>query len=328
MISTEIFPQVSITTLSFNTGKYVIEALDCVKRQNYPNIQHIIIDDCSTDNSVAIIGEWILSNNYDCLFIKHQMNMGVQKSLEEAFSLTTGKYWAGICDDLWPDNKLMDQITIFESLDDSYAMVYGDTQMISEDGTLLFPSMFEHFRGVNFSVPCGNIYHEVLKGFFFYIQASIIRLSHFKKIEYTFDPSIISEDWDWQLYLSRDFKIYGTNKNYAFYRYRDGSIGRTIWIPEKMPLVWKSHLVMFLNHYQSSGNSAVEKNILFEKIWVFLNGLLLSKKVSLFTHRKLIKSVLSKISKIHAMKICWRILKLKLKNLIPLSARLTIKNFY
>src|SRR6188474_3378131 len=94
-------PLVTVFSLVYNTGKYVIEAIESVKANNYPNIQHIIIDDCSYDGvSTELVSDWIKENNYNCTFIKHEKNQGICRTLNEILRLAKGKYIFGVSDDL------------------------------------------------------------------------------------------------------------------------------------------------------------------------------------------------------------------------------------
>jgi glycosyltransferase involved in cell wall biosynthesis len=266
-MNTRSWPLVTIGTLCYNTGKYVIEALECVKRQEYPNIQHIIIDDCSQDDSVELVENWIKRNNYTCTFIKRPANKGVHAGLTEILDSAQGKYLVLISDDLWTDDKLLTQIKVFETLDNSYAMIYGDTQMVDKDDKVLIPSMFKHYRGENFIPPSGNIFQEVVHDFYFFIQAATISLEHFKSINYSFNKDIISEDWDWQLALSRLYKIYSINQIFAKYRYVGTSITRTNWTDEKRHKVWLSHAKMLLAYYNNPGTNNEDKNVIFKRVW-------------------------------------------------------------
>lgn len=55
-------PLVSIIVITYNSSKYVIETLESAKAQIYQNIELIVSDDCSTDNTVEICREWIEQN--------------------------------------------------------------------------------------------------------------------------------------------------------------------------------------------------------------------------------------------------------------------------
>ncbi len=64
-------PLVSMIVLSYNQCQYVLETLESVKAQTYKVTQFIIVDDYSTDDSVAIIDRWLQENKIDCTFIRH-----------------------------------------------------------------------------------------------------------------------------------------------------------------------------------------------------------------------------------------------------------------
>lgn len=56
-------PLVSIIVITYNSSKYVLETLESAKAQTYQNIEIIISDDCSSDNTIEICKRWIEKNN-------------------------------------------------------------------------------------------------------------------------------------------------------------------------------------------------------------------------------------------------------------------------
>ncbi len=55
---------VSVVITNYNHAQYIVDCLDSIKSQTYKNIEIIIVDDASTDNSVKVINEWIKTNKY------------------------------------------------------------------------------------------------------------------------------------------------------------------------------------------------------------------------------------------------------------------------
>jgi alpha-1,3-rhamnosyltransferase len=55
-------PLISIIVITYNSGKYVLETLESAKTQTYQNIELIVSDDCSKDNTVEICQKWMNDN--------------------------------------------------------------------------------------------------------------------------------------------------------------------------------------------------------------------------------------------------------------------------
>lgn len=58
---------VSVCVVTYNSSEFIIETLESVKKQTYPNIELVISDDCSSDNTIDICKQWI--NEYGDLFV-------------------------------------------------------------------------------------------------------------------------------------------------------------------------------------------------------------------------------------------------------------------
>lgn len=109
------YPLVTVFTLIYNTNpNYIIEAIESVRENNYPNIQHIIIDDCSTNEEPKkIVQNWIKKENYQCEFYEHTENFGITKTLNHVIELTKGEFLLGCCDDILLNNRIIGDIEIF-----------------------------------------------------------------------------------------------------------------------------------------------------------------------------------------------------------------------
>jgi alpha-1,3-rhamnosyltransferase len=123
----------------YNTGHYVVETINSILNNNYPDIQHIIIDDCSTDkSSLETLENYIIEHEYNCVFIKHKSNQGICKSLNEALALATGKYFFLLFDDTIVDNKIILDVNLLESIPYNFALVHSQLQYVSFDGKIKY----------------------------------------------------------------------------------------------------------------------------------------------------------------------------------------------
>lgn len=90
---------VSIITPCYNSEKYIKETYDSILNQTYKNWEWIIIDDCSTDDSVEIIEKF--NDSRVKLHVNH-MNSGAAVSRNKALEIANGRYITFIdSDDLW-----------------------------------------------------------------------------------------------------------------------------------------------------------------------------------------------------------------------------------
>ncbi|MBU5675155.1 glycosyltransferase [Alkaliphilus sp. MSJ-5] len=86
---------VSVVISIYNYGKYICEALDGLKIQTYPHLEVIVVDDCSTDNTQAIVKQWQDKNQdrfNNFIYLKLPRNCSSAWSLNIGFQLARGEY--------------------------------------------------------------------------------------------------------------------------------------------------------------------------------------------------------------------------------------------
>ncbi|MBK7372351.1 MAG: glycosyltransferase family 2 protein [Saprospiraceae bacterium] len=117
-------PKISVLTLCYNNGIEVIETIKSVKSQTYSNIEHLILDDCSTNNSYNLIKKWIIDNNYNARLYKNSINFGISKSFNILLNKSSGKLIAINCDDYWDPIHL--QTNISSLLENSFDAIFSN----------------------------------------------------------------------------------------------------------------------------------------------------------------------------------------------------------
>ena len=125
---------VSVITPSYNCARFIEETIRSVQAQTWQNWEMVIVDDCSTDNSVDVI-QRIAKDDARIRLMQHQWNGGPAVSRNIAIENAKGRYIAFLdSDDLWLPEKLEKQLAFIKKKD--AALVYSGYQKITEEGEL------------------------------------------------------------------------------------------------------------------------------------------------------------------------------------------------
>lgn len=141
-------PLVSVAMATFNGARWLRQQLDSIYAQTWPNLEVVVSDDDSTDETQAILAEYARERG-----LRWQANparLGLVKNFERAISLCRGELIAlSDQDDLWKPRKVE---TLAARLG-SHTLIYGNIQeFLDVDGTLKVEESFEpifRFAGVH-----------------------------------------------------------------------------------------------------------------------------------------------------------------------------------
>ena len=89
-------PKISIILPTYNGAKYIRQSIDSCLKQTYQNIELIVINDCSTDNTPEIIKSY---NDSRLRYIRNPKNLRLPRSLNVGFKNSTGEYLTWTSDD-------------------------------------------------------------------------------------------------------------------------------------------------------------------------------------------------------------------------------------
>jgi glycosyltransferase involved in cell wall biosynthesis len=204
----------------------VVECLEGVKAQQYPNLELIVHDDASGDDSAAIIQKWLEKCDVPNRFLRQEKNQGICRSMNYALSHASGKYISGIAaDDVWLPGKLLKQVELMERLPNEVGIVYSDALQMNERGELLPRKFIETHRRFKM-MPEGNIHKILWEGNFIPAMTTLVRHECYKKVG-PFDETLLYEDWDMWLRLSRSFEFVYLPEASAKYRFVVNSMARS-----------------------------------------------------------------------------------------------------
>lgn len=115
-------PLVTVITVTRNRAKLLGRCIDSVLGQTYKNIEHIIVDGASEDETDDVIKSY---NDERLRYIKMDYNMPPVQSFHYGVSLAKGKYVTFLdSDDEYLPSKIEKQVNLIESLPEDYGMVY------------------------------------------------------------------------------------------------------------------------------------------------------------------------------------------------------------
>jgi glycosyltransferase involved in cell wall biosynthesis len=125
-------PLVSIIIPNYNYADYVGEAIDSALNQTYENLEVIVVDDGSKDDSPDILKNY--GNKINAIF---QKNAGVSAARNNGVKHSTGEYIAFLdADDAWLPEKIQKQVELFEK-DKSLGLVHVGVEDIDADGNVI-----------------------------------------------------------------------------------------------------------------------------------------------------------------------------------------------
>ena len=205
-----MLPKVSVTISTYNRANFLKECLDSVLSQTYPNIEIIIVDDGSTDNTEAVVSEYKDKVKY----IK-QHHQGGMLAHYNARSFSTGEYLTYFGDDdvLYPD-FIERGVNILES-DLSIAKVFTDCHIINSEGKRVGNNSYLH----HYKLDSGLISLDTLLERGCVVHGGIDRRSIFAKVN-DFDTNF-PHAADFDLYLritGGGYSIYFVNEPLWSYR--------------------------------------------------------------------------------------------------------------
>lgn len=209
-------PKVSVLMPSFNYARYLSLAIESVLSQSYSDLELIITDDCSTDNSRKIVEHWKRQDNR-VVPVFHDVNHGLARARNSGLAVSSGEFVA-LCDadDIWLQHKLKTQMECFRAQPD-LGVVHSDSAIIDGDGKLtgqLFSSLL-HRKG---QITSGHLFEVLCERNFLCVPTVILRR---EAIEYAggFEENLRSlEDWVCWTKVSRKYPFQYVEEALVQYR--------------------------------------------------------------------------------------------------------------
>lgn len=194
-------PLVSIIALCYNHARFVEDALQSVVEQTYPHIELLIVDDASTDESVAHIRNFLGSCPLPARFFPLSENRGNCSAFNHAFAHSNGAFIIDLAtDDRLLPTRVAEQVAAFAEREPHYGVVFSDVELLDEAG---------HTLGTYYAkpenVPSGDMYqHLIAAGGLISAPSMMIRREVLEALG-GYDPRLAYEDYDFWVRSSRNY---------------------------------------------------------------------------------------------------------------------------
>lgn len=231
-------PLVSVAVITYNSSKTVVETLDSIYNQTYPNLELIISDDCSPDDTVEICREWIETHKerfVRTLLLTFEKNTGVSANMNRGADACQGEWVKDIAGDdiLLPD--CIDTYVDYVREHPEAVCVFSKVELFGGDEKtrnrieeryskeeaffkMSIDEQYDYLTLVGNHIPAATSFYNRLK-------VMALGLRNDERIEF------IEDRPKWINYLKEGVRFDFVNKVTARYRMSDNSLSRHM--PEK-----------------------------------------------------------------------------------------------
>lgn len=274
-------PLVTVCIPAYNHEKYVAECIESVLKQDYKNLELIIINDGSKDKTDEVIRayEQKCRDSFVRFEYRNRENKGLSVTLNEMLDWSQGKYFTACAsDDMMLPQKISLLIEELEKLDEQYAVAFGNATFIDDDsneiyidrktkeyttkekGYKFFLDYFTTGREFNYKDKgVFGSYKTLLAGNYLPAMSYVIKLEKIKEVGAWTSGNTV-EDWEMWLKLSKKYKFIYIDEPVALYRWHESNACKVIrknLLYDSVTLIEREKNYALLNGY---------KNIYYESL--------------------------------------------------------------
>jgi len=209
-------PEISVIIPTYNRVDRVHQAVLSARMQTFKNIEIVVVDDCSTNNTWEMLNSWMLNEPRLKLYKCHQNSGSPVIPRNFGVSLATGKYLAFLdSDDSWEINKLETQLNLMKMTGAKFS--YHNMQLAYDDGR-------EELWSKTAGCHSDKVFQVLLKKNFIPTSSVLMErwmYEYFGRMDMSLD---ISHDWDLWLRIAFQHNILYCNSVLGTLRMHEGSV--------------------------------------------------------------------------------------------------------
>lgn len=168
-------PLVSIALCTYNGARFIREQLESLLQQDYPNLEVVVCDDRSLDDTVRVISSY--KDPRITRIVVNETNLGFRRNFVKAFGLCRGELIAP-CDqdDIWLPNKISMLVNCL--IAGGHTMVYCDSAYVAEDGTPLNRNQSDDIPTYSGNDPTALVARNCVSGHAMLFRREVLAAAH------------------------------------------------------------------------------------------------------------------------------------------------------
>lgn len=199
---------VSVIIPTYNRKNFIIQAIESVINQTYKNLEIIVIDDGSSDNTKETLKDYILNNKIKYFY---KENSGVSNTRNYGIEKSTGSFLAFLdSDDFWKHDKIEKQINLFKSNDKLGLVHTCYTTLLDNQEITKHPDNPNYYQG--------KVFEKMIQFNMVATSTVVIKKECIEKSGLFFQEYSPCEDYDLWIKISKYYEFAYLNEALAFYR--------------------------------------------------------------------------------------------------------------
>lgn len=228
--------KVSVIIPTYNRARFIKEALDSAIKQTYKDIEIIVVDDGSIDDTKDILSQYI-KKYPDRVMYFYQKNKGVSYARNLGIRKARGEYIAFLdSDDIWLQNKLEEQIREIKK-NIEYGLVCSYVEMIDESGAEIFKILPGSY---------GSNIKDVFLNDIIITPTVLTKKSCLLEVGGFNEQLIVGEDYDLWLRIVTKYKFFMIPEILARVRRHKNRLS------ESVELQYKNHLKIYIKEHSKN----------------------------------------------------------------------------
>ena len=238
-------PKVTIILPTNNGAKYLSDSVESVINQSYKDWELIIVDDCSTDETLKIANEF-MQKDQRIVVVHNTINKKLPASLNIGFEMARGEYFSWTSDDNIYEKDAIKKMVRYLDTTPNIPMVRADMVLIDENAEVISES--EEFD-------CHKMLVNNCVGACFMYRRSVAQ-----KVGQYDETLFCVEDYDYWIRIMEQYGTIGNIKEFLYkYRWHSGSLSSTKrnYVQSQLNEMRKRHLEFYMNKMQYDEKSTL-----------------------------------------------------------------------